>query len=79
MGLTLHAMLEGVLHEDEELLQLRVVICHCLAQTHGRVYQAFDGDFEHVEQIGAFHHTVGECLKSYGLRGGSRPLYFRAG
>ena len=58
MELTLHAMLEGVFHENEKLLQLRVVISHCLAQTHRCIYQALDGNLEHVEQIGAFHHTV---------------------
>ena len=50
-------MFHGELHEDEELLQLRVVVSH-RALTHGRFDQTLDGDLEHVQQVGPLYEAA---------------------
>ena len=59
-GLTFYAMLECVLHEDEELDQLRIVITEGATQAHGGLNKSLDRDLQHVEQVGPLHHPTQE-------------------
>lgn len=52
-------MFEAVLHDNEELLEWRVVGVQGASKTEGRLDQAFDAELGHVQQVGSLHrHRV---------------------
>lgn len=59
--LTFEPMLEAVLHDDEELLQRRVVRVQRASEAQRRLNQTFNAQLGHVQQVGALHgHGVSQ-------------------
>ena len=52
---TSEAMFEAVLHDDEELLQRRVVRVQRPAEAQRRLDEALDAELGHVQQVGPLH------------------------
>lgn len=54
-GGTFKPVFQAVFHNNEELLQGRVVRIQSAAEAQGRFNEAFDAQLSHVQQVGSLH------------------------